>query len=475
MITKLVAIALSSFGVFLACLFHGKLINMKWVKIGLFFWFLIPPVFLLTGMSGIALLVFAMLLYPFLLMNPSAQIPIFILTFAVIPKYLKVEIPFPGLNYLIEIDVILIFSFVFFVNILRGCVRFSFNMVDLFVGVFTCLFSFLTIRLLPLTSTLREFFYTFFTILIPYILFSKSYKDDRDITDYFKYFVSTGIILASLGLIMAAKQWDFFEMYDSSYLFIYRFGVLRLDIGQTPVFLGFLCGLSLLVVWSGLLERSLSPPTIPFAILLLMIVFMSLARGAWLAVAVQFLFYYFYKKPISNFLFVTFMLLFFAGLTSIFLISDWIVSVDSFGTILFRQQLYDASWQQFQEAPFFGDVNYREATYFDNLRLGGGFVDIVSYYLQIVLAYGLVGLFFFLIPFFLTIKKLIYIREFLIYDDLSRRTAAVVFAVLISYLCMVLTVSAVANIGLFGWIFLAISQAFLSAIKQKKIKSLRNT
>lgn len=470
MYTRLVATCMSIFAIFLSYFFHRRLVEMKWVKMAHFIWLVIPSFFLFTGWFGPTLLLFVLMLAPILIGRESSQIPLFILTFAVIPKYVNYQIPFPGLNYLIDVDISLLFSFMFFLSFLRVIGKNRFTIVDLFIFLFFVYISLLSMRSLPFTSTLRVLFTEFFTIIVPYFVFSKSYKDVNDVQNYLKYFVSAAIILASVGFVSFLKQWDYLSFFNRDYYADYRYGFLRIGSGQSTTFLGYFCGVGLLVYLSGILEKKYKPPFLLIFPLLLLIIFMNFSRGAWLSVVALFLFYSFYKKSIKNRSFIIVILLFFCLIFSIFMFSGWVSSLDDFGTFLFRQQLYDAAYQQFYNAPLFGDVNYLEASYFDPLRLGGGFVDIVSYYLQIVLYYGLIGLVIFIIPFLITIKQLISLREFLIGNDLYRRSGAILTSVLISYLCMILTVSNVENIGLFGWILLAISQAFISAVKELRAR-----
>lgn len=471
---KLTSPLLSICAVLIACFFHGNLIKMKWVKEALLVWFIVPPILFFTGSHTLALLVLAIIASFFLLTNKSAQIPFFIITFPVLPRYVKFQIPFPGLNYLFTVDLVIIFGFIFFYNILNGCIRYRFTFVDFCVFSFSLLTSILSIRSLPFTSTLREIFGTIFTIVVPYLLFSKSYKNERDITNYLKYFVSTGIVLASIGLVSTVKQWDFFESSDPGYVAVFRYGWLRMSLGMSTTFLGVFLGFCVLIAWSGIIEKKYSPPLYLMTLLMSISVYMTVSRGAWLSITGQILFYFLYKINISNYKIISLLGLVFSGVGFYFLMSDNANSVDDFGTFIYRQQLYEASWEQFFTAPLFGDVDYLSASVFDPLRQGSsGFVDIVSYYLQIVLAYGFVGLLIFIIPYIVTIKQLISIREYRCLDDMDRRTAALITAMLLSFLWMVLTVSAIQNIGLFGWILLAISQAFINAMKTKQIKSYR--
>jgi hypothetical protein len=65
------------------------------------------------------------------------------------------------------------------------------------------------------------------------------------------------------------------------------------------------------------------------------------------------------------------------------------VGAEGDGSIAYRQQVAQASWQIIQMNPLFGSFGYMQ--YMESLRQGEGIIDIVNTYAGVALAYGLVG------------------------------------------------------------------------------------
>ena len=59
------------------------------------------------------------------------------------------------------------------------------------------------------------------------------------------------------------------------------------------------------------------------------------------------------------------------------------------GSIAYREQIAETSWQIIKLNPLFGSFNYMQ--YMESLRQGEGIIDIVNTYAGVALTYGLVG------------------------------------------------------------------------------------
>ena len=80
---------------------------------------------------------------------------------------------------------------------------------------------------------------------------------------------------------------------------------------------------------------------------------------------------------------------------SLYTMLPFVGTADS-GSIVYRQLLWNASLSTLEQNPWFGDMHYLKNPLMESMRQGEGIIDMVNTYLQIGLAYGLVGVGLFL-------------------------------------------------------------------------------
>ena len=110
------------------------------------------------------------------------------------------------------------------------------------------------------------------------------------------------------------------------------------------------------------------------------------------------------------------------------------------GSVVYRQEIAEASWQIIWQNPFFGSFTYLQ--YMQDLKQGEGIVDIVNSYAGIGLTYGLVGVALFSgFYFFLTFKTLQASRRSAAFDADFSLLGSALGAAMIGAMVMIATVS----------------------------------
>jgi O-antigen ligase len=152
------------------------------------------------------------------------------------------------------------------------------------------------------------------------------------------------------------------------------------------------------------------------------------------------------------------------GVATSFQSIDW-SRFDERGTFQYRADLISASLRQISEAPLFGRRDYLDLGHFDHLRqfhiASDDFVDVVIYYLQIALEFGLVGLAPFVFAYFSVLIALYRRLDAPGLDDVERRQRIATISMLAPYLFVIATTSNVSLLPMLGTMMLGIGSAQL--------------
>jgi O-antigen ligase len=355
--------------------------------------------------------------------NPSA---VYIMLFTVIPP---VETPLPmiGMPYLLMMSNYLLLSFCVLTPLALRIYRFKrkhkepvLQFTDyclLAFGFLTAVLYLQTVRpeggLYPtsITDCLRRGFVFFFVAFIPYFAISRAGEDRRKLIDMIATYCLCCALLAAVGMFESARQWLLYaEMFG-------RLGtpgvggtyLMRGESLRAMASTGHAMALAYMLVpayglWLYLQSRMDSKKwTIGGAIVFGGGLFAAYTRGAWVgAVLVYFLFAALQPRSLSKLFKATGGALIIGMLIYLSPLGDKIVSVlpwfggnvDNFN-VIYRERLWDRSWQIIQDNPFLGDQG--AMLRMQDLRQGEGIVDMVNTYVGILLDNGFVGLALFLL------------------------------------------------------------------------------
>jgi O-antigen ligase len=120
--------------------------------------------------------------------------------------------------------------------------------------------------------------------------------------------------------------------------------------------------------------------------------------------------------------------------------------------VLYRQRLLDISFDVIKMNPWFGSHDFTSLPIMQQLIQGEGIIDVVNSYLQVALAYGLVGLTLFCGVFFASVRFALVVNKSK-YSRIERNPLLpTILACLGAILLTISSVSGIANVPIMYWV-----------------------
>ncbi|MBY0420714.1 MAG: O-antigen ligase family protein [Parvularculaceae bacterium] len=359
--------------------------------------------------TAIVFVVFAVLLLTLAPSNAGDRTRFFLATFFAIPDLYTVRIPFPGLNYLVDLDFVSICALIVLapaaIKSIGKPKPKGLALLDTLVAVYIVVNAALALRDIAFTSAIRTGVTDALAIWLPYFCLTRTIRSPDDLRATLLALLQGLAALAVIGLISAAEKWNYYAHLmpgSLNYKFFsdFRFGILRIAATMNGPPLGVLMG-----VGAALTLQQFARKRAPVLVLAGMfavfsfVCFATGSRGGWAGAAAALV--VFAGATLAS-----------PGLRKFSLVSGGLASFavaialttgqasvdDQFGTFSYRQKLMQVGMEQVGKAPLFGVPNVTELPEFQPLRQGEGIVDLVNMYLQISLYKGLIGLAVFLLP-----------------------------------------------------------------------------
>lgn len=447
------------------CLFRIVAVWVLVAAIG----FLIGNKWLVFTLIGVTLLIVAPA-------RPAERVYLYIGAMAAIPIGLSLNLPFPGLNYLVTLDYAKMTTVILlgpaFLKYVFSRPPQKLKIVGRLLIIFVLLTGIMSIRDLPFTSMLRALFDQFVLVIIPYLTISRSLTNQNEIDNAIKALFVSAIILAGISVFSTLWSWNYYahlsdRIVGKSFT-DYRNGFLRIGATTGSTLLGFVMGAA--IVSAFVLQAAKEHSKI-FAIaqacVFGFVLFTTGARGGWLA-AVLIIGAYFLLSKLQKSGRQLLLVSLISGVVimMVLVFQDSAVLNDAYGSIDYRADLLRTSMGQIAERPLFGSADFLESPRFAHLRQGEGIIDLVNVYIQLSLYYGLVGFSLFIGANLLALHGgLTTLDRFPSGRDVSvdvvsaRRTVALLIAMHISYLAMIATISWVSYIWHYGFVILGLMVA----------------
>jgi len=443
----------------------------------------IAAVWVLTAASAflipnkwIVMAAIAAILIAFAPSRAAKRVFLYIGVFAAIPASFSLNVPFPGLNYLVSIDYAKVVTIILlgpiFVQKMFSAPPQHLKSVDRLLLTFVLLTGVMSIRDLPFTSMLRVTLDQFLLVFVPYVAISRTLTTQKDVEHAIKAFFVGIIILAGVGVLSTVKQWNYYvhiaDFVRAKSFIDYRNGLLRIGATLIPSLLGFLVGIGIVIAFA--LRAAKDYPKLYFFACLGvfgLVIFATGARGAWLSAAMVVISYFLLSKlnKAGRQILIISLLAGFAGMM-VLVFQDSDLLSDKYGSFDYRAELVRTSMRQLADRPLFGSADFINTARFAHLRQGEGIIDLVNVYIQLSLYYGLVGLSLFIGANFLVMRggltmlgRLPFGRG--VSPDVARvhRIVSLLIAMQIGYLVLISTISAVSYIWHCGYILLALLAA----------------
>ncbi len=436
-------------------------------------WLAVTPVLFFVRNNLAALALVGILLFMLAPLNPVRRVCFYIGVMVAAPLKFSALIPFPGLNYLIALDYAKVATVAvlapIFISALATRPPPYLRTVDRLLLIFIVLTCAISIRELPFTSVLRLFVDQTLLIFVPYVVVSRTLKTSEHIDAALRALLVALIIVAMIGLISAARNWNYYAlMYDNPTYKVFlerRNGILRVYSTLMTTLVALAMGVGVVLTFYfqrlGKLNRMVGLGLVG---LFGLIGFASGSRGGWIAMAMVVLSYFVLTRMKNSIrrLYVYGIGVGFIGV-SYRIITDSSFISGEMNNIVYRAELLRTSVEQIATRPLFGEHGFRETARFAHLRQGEGIVDIVNAYLEVALTFGLVGLAIWLAANLTAIGRLLSQMAQLGKSEGETDTAAhlearaaLIMSLMLGFMVMIATVSAVSYVNHFGYLFLGL-------------------
>lgn len=331
-----------------------------------------------------------------------------------------------------------------------------------------------------ITHTVRQTFYLFTGVFLPYFVASRALKNLTAFRDALFSFVVASMVLAIIAIFEFGKFWLLYQdmlntlaLREAMTFYILRDGMLRVtSAAGHPIILGFF-----MVIAIGFylyLQRAIPQKftRLAGAGLLVAGLIVPLSRGPWTgAAALIAVFFAAGRNPIRRMMatglaaMIIFALLAaLPGGEKMINLLPYVGTVEQ-GNIEYRERLVTNSMIVIQRNPWFGSTTFLETPEMEAMRQGEGIIDIVNSYLAIALASGIVGLGLFVGFFALTLLG-IYRAMRSISDKSSEEylLGQALLATLLAILFTITTASSILNAPLVYWSVAGIGVAYAQMI-----------
>jgi O-antigen ligase len=333
---------------------------------------------------------------------------------------LPAEIPGLGIiRYFFAIDYLRLISLVVLLPVFmqeiatHSAKRFTEETADKLLLAYLLMCVCLTFAASTFTGTLRTAFLYFIDIVLPYAIASRLPRDKDAMRAAFASYVIGAAVMACIGVFEFLKKWLLYSALDTAFGFRWELGhyLMREEslraLATTGHSIPFGYVMAVAIVLMLGLRRFFARygAWLVGLALLVMGLISSFSRGPWFgALAGVLVFVITGRRVLPNFVRLAAAGILLVPALFVTPVGEKIVyyftSVDD-GSYSYRARLFEISVGAILQNPLFGAYEFIRSTAFQELKQGGGIIDIVNTYLAVGLSSGLTGLTLF-VAFFVT-------------------------------------------------------------------------
>jgi hypothetical protein len=335
------------------------------------------------------------------------------------------------------------------------------------------------------TNALRQSFYQFTDVFLPYYVISRSLKEIKDFRAALLSLVIAVMILAAIGIFEATRNWlqysaliDIYDMSADMAHHLLRGEILRARASTGhPIVLGYIVAIA--IGFFLYLQRSITSSFSRRMGLLLLCagLLAPLSRGPWIGVVcIIVTFIATGKNPVRKL-----STLFLAGIVALPLITiipggEKVYNLIPFigetekRTFDYRARLFDTSMIVIKRSPWFGSADFLATPEMESMRQGRGKIDVVNSYIRVALESGFIGVALFT-GFFMTICWGIYqgFRRQPHKSSDEHLLGRSLLATLAGILIIIATVSSISFIPILYWSVAGLGVAYINMMKRLNI------
>lgn len=346
---------------------------------------------------------------------------------------------------------------------------------DKLLLVFLSLTVVLQLRDTTVTDTLRQAFYAFVDVFLPYFVLSRTLRSNQQFHLVITAFLFSAILSASIGVFEFVKHWLLYANLAAGWnvpiksAYSSRGSNLRAyaSYGGGPIVFGYGMAIALgLYAYAASFITSKNARRNGFLVLMAGLL-ASISRGPWMGALFMLLILVITGPNAMQ----RMARLFAFGLLALLLLpvipgGEKLINLLPFvghansDTIDYRKKLFQNGWLAFQRYPLFGSVNVLKTPEMLRMVQGQGIIDLVNSYLGIALFYGAVGLSLFVSFFFGVLARINQARQQYTPDSEYALLGRSLLATLASALLIIATVSGVGVIPTLYWSLAGMGMAY---------------
>ncbi|MEQ1838536.1 MAG: O-antigen ligase family protein [Candidatus Nitrotoga sp.] len=353
---------------------------------------------------------------------------------------------------------------------------------DKLLAAYLLLTSILLLREDNITNTMRQIFYLFIDVFLPYFVISRSLKNLQSFRDALLSLVLAIMVLAPLAVFESAKHWLLYSsltealgLEEGMTTYLGRDGLLRaITTAGQPIALGYLMAVGMglyLFLQSAIKQKFVRRLGM---VLLIVGLIAPVSRGPWVGAAVLIVVFiatgpYVVRRLMSLALAAILALPLIAMLPG----GERVINLLPFigttekGGIDYRERLITNSMIVIQRNPWFGSDDFLNTPEMEVMRQGEGIIDIVNTYISIALKAGLVGLGLFVGFFALTLWAICRaMRSIPDKDSEEYLLGRALLATLLAILTIITTVSSITIIPIVYWSVAGLGVAYAQMVRK---------
>lgn len=440
-------------------------------------------------LTNIWLFVAASALVAYYYQSRESNIPAlyFLLLFAF--PLLPVEIPGLGIvNFLFDIHHARVLALAallpaaIYVSTDGGTLKFGKSRPDKLLAAYMALLAVLYLRETTVTDTLRQCFYLFIDIFLPYYVISRALKTEAQLREALTAFVVSACVIAAIAAFEFLWHWPLYATLRNAMglpvtmsSYTGRAGMLRAPATVGVIPLGYV--MTVAIGFYLYLRQAVQPSVRRSLIVATLVVGLAvpLSRGPWLGAAVLILIYAALAPArwqqlgkialIAAAAMATLAVV--PGGGKLIALLPFIGSVET-ETISYREQLLTNSVAVISRHPLFGSPNYLSTPEMQEMIQGQGIIDIVNTYVGVALESGLAGLLLFA-GFFVSVALQILrgLRVARHEAGLLWQAGRALLATLAAVLTIIFTVSSVSIIPVVYWSLAGLGVAYAQIVASR--------
>ena len=353
---------------------------------------------------------------------------------------------------------------------------------DKLLAAYLLLTSILLLREDNITNTMRQIFYLFIDVFLPYFVISRSLKNLQSFRDALLSLVLAIIVLAPLAVFESVKHWLLYSsltealgLEEGMTTYLGRDGLLRaITTAGQPIALGYLMAVGMglyLFLQSAIKQKFVRRLGM---VLLIVGLIAPVSRGPWVGAAVLIVVFiatgpYVVRRLMSLALAAILALPLIAMLPG----GERVINLLPFigttekGGIDYRERLITNSMIVIQRNPWFGSDDFLNTPEMEVMRQGEGIIDIVNTYISIALKAGLVGLGLFIGFFVMTLWGICRaMRSIPDKDSEEYLLGRALLATLLAILTIITTVSSITIIPIGYWSVAGLGVAYAQMVRK---------